>query len=300
MLGVSQRAAAVGGTERAAGLETILANRGVTTKNDASPSTSPPDPWAKELPFFFLAPKSLTGTVLSCLPLDLVPALPSIDPPASSIQPCLTSLILFLCPLSIPQTPFLLFSSSFFSHFCLLFSPVPLSLEELSTACLGLVLLLPGHGHAGAPPVLPAALSRCLPETWLSCIHSKDRVIPFSLQTQQVFLQSQSTHSDCFHCQLLSPAPLPHGIATLEVAVVGMAGRYSPCPGEPELPVPSSSLLLLPLLTRELLPSAAAGGQPALCFLLRRWEKTNKQMNKQNPEDAAKQGKPWPSSGGLC
>ena len=54
MLGVSQRAAAVGGTERAAGLETILANRGVTTKNDASPSTSPPDPWAKELPFFFL------------------------------------------------------------------------------------------------------------------------------------------------------------------------------------------------------------------------------------------------------
>lgn len=250
--------------------------------------------------FFFLAPKSLTGTVLSCLPLDLVPALPSIDPPASSIQPCLTSLILFLCPLSIPQTPFLLFSSSFFSHFCLLFSPVPLSLEELSTACLGLVLLLPGHGHAGAPPVLPAALSCCLPETWLSCIHSKDRVIPFSLQTQQVFLQSQSTHSDCFHCQLLSPAPLPHGIATLEVAVVGMAGRYSPCPGEPELPVPSSSLLLLPLLTRELLPSAAAGGQPALCFLLRRWEKTNKQMNKQNPEDAAKQGKPWPSSGGLC
>lgn len=114
--------------------------------------------------FFFLAPKSLTGTVLSCLPLDLVPALPSIDPPASSIQPCLTSLILFLCPLSIPQTLFLLFSSSFFSHFCLLFSPVPLSLEELSTACLGLVLLLPGHGHAGAPPVLPAALSCCLPE----------------------------------------------------------------------------------------------------------------------------------------
>lgn len=78
MLGVSQCAAAVGGTERAAGLETILANRGVTTKNDTSPPHSPQIHGQKRSYSF---PGTLIGTILSCPYLDLVSALPSINPP---------------------------------------------------------------------------------------------------------------------------------------------------------------------------------------------------------------------------
>lgn len=69
--------------------------------------------------------------------------------------------------------------------------------------------------------------------------------------------------------------------------------------GSQSLPFSSSSLLLLPGLSRGPVPSAAAGGPPALCFLPRRWEKqqTNRQTNKTPKKQPNKRSPGHPPEG---
>lgn len=176
-----QRAAAVGGMQRAAGQEAILACGGVTTRNDAlSPSHI-----HGESSFFSWDPSFWVlslGTVTPCLPLDLVPAFPSVSTLGPCTKPCLTSIPQFASlSVSFPQTPFLplCFFPAFFPH--------PLLLFLLGSCCVEVDLLFsawPGQCWDEALQVQG--------EQWESwCPSGKKDVLPNSNLQEDILLGIQ-------------------------------------------------------------------------------------------------------------